>query len=171
MIKKITKIENKIRRVRKTRVAAYCRVSTDSEEQLVSLEAQKQYYEKYITSNPEWDYVGLYYDEGISGTKKEKRPALMQMIKDCEESKIDFIVTKSISRFARNTSDCLELVSYPPTFEKEYMLQHQALQLFFQYCLLRYSFGIAPNHLYRFCAIRTFQRIFPEKRQALLCSV
>lgn len=109
-MKRITKIENQIKRKRKTRVAAYCRVSTDSDEQLISLEAQKQHYETYIKANPDWTYAGLYYDEGITGTKKEKRPALKRMIKDCVSGKIDLVVTKSISRFARNTTDCLELV-------------------------------------------------------------
>ncbi len=94
----------------KLRVAAYCRVSTDSVEQLESLETQMKHYESYIKSNPNWEFAGLYYDEGITGTKKEKRPELLRMIADCENRKIDFIVTKSISRFARNTTDCLELV-------------------------------------------------------------
>ena len=94
----------------KLRVAAYCRVSTDSDDQLVSLDTQIKHYESYIKSNPDWDFAGLYYDEGITGTKKEKRPELLRMIADCENKKIDFIVTKSISRFARNTADCLELV-------------------------------------------------------------
>jgi len=94
----------------KIRVAAYCRVSTGMEDQLVSLETQKNHYENLIGSNPEWEYAGLYYDEGISGTSKERRPALLQMIADCEAGKIDRVMTKSLSRFARNTTDCLELV-------------------------------------------------------------
>jgi DNA invertase Pin-like site-specific DNA recombinase len=91
-------------------VAAYCRISTDSNEQLVSLQAQKSHYETYIKANPEWEYAGLYYDEGISGTKKKNRAELLRMISDCENRKIDLIITKSISRFARNTTDCLEMV-------------------------------------------------------------
>lgn len=108
----ITKIdENKsIDSTKKVRVAAYCRVSTASDEQLVSLEAQKAHYEKYIRSNDEWEFAGLYYDEGISATKKDKRNGLLSMIADCEKGRIDLIITKSISRFARNTTDCLELV-------------------------------------------------------------
>lgn len=94
----------------KLRVAAYARVSTDSEDQLVSLETQIKHYESYIKTNPAWEFAGLYYDEGITGTKKEKRPELLRMIADCEQRKIDLIVTKSISRFARNTLDCLGLV-------------------------------------------------------------
>lgn len=92
------------------RVAAYARVSTDSDEQLESLKAQREHYERYIKSNPEWEFAGLYYDEGISGTKMEKRTELLRMIRDCKQGRIDFIITKSISRFARNTVDCLELV-------------------------------------------------------------
>ncbi|MBQ1491932.1 MAG: recombinase family protein, partial [Blautia sp.] len=64
---------------KKRRVAAYCRVSTGTDDQLVSLEVQKAHYEEYISGNPEWEYAGIYYDEGITGTKKEKRPALMRM--------------------------------------------------------------------------------------------
>lgn len=113
MMKKITKIEgNKIDSFNKPklRVAAYCRVSTNSDEQLVSLQTQKTHYETYIKKNPEWEYVGLYYDKGISGTKKEKRSELLRMLSDCENRKIDLIITKSISRFSRNTTDCLEMV-------------------------------------------------------------
>ncbi|MGI6161612.1 MAG: recombinase family protein, partial [Christensenellales bacterium] len=112
-MKKVTKIVQNtadITEQTKLRVAAYCRVSTDSDEQIESLEAQKKHYESYINANPEWKFAGLYYDEGITGTKKEKRPELLRMIADCENRKIDLIVTKSISRFARNTTDCLELV-------------------------------------------------------------
>ena len=112
-MKKITKIEgNKVASIvkPKLRVAAYCRVSTGSDEQLVSLQAQKSHYETYIKANPEWKYVGLYYDEGISGIKKENRTELLRMLSDCEKKKIDLIITKSISRFARNTTDCLEMV-------------------------------------------------------------
>ena len=112
-MKRITKIaENKTIPIfkEKLKVAAYCRVSTDSSEQLLSLEAQKSHYESYIKANPEWAFVGIYYDEGISGTKKEKRAGLLRLISDCENKRIDFIITKSISRFSRNTMDCLELV-------------------------------------------------------------
>ncbi len=112
-MKKVTKIAPTTRPTAEQsqlRVAAYARVSTDSDEQLVSLETQKNHYESYIKANPEWEFAGLYYDEGITGTKKEKRPELLRMIADCEQSKIDLIVTKSISRFARNTMDCLGLV-------------------------------------------------------------
>ena len=111
-MKKITKIEPSDGHVsqQKLRVAAYCRVSTDTDIQLGSLETQKTHYEALINANPEWEFAGLYYDEGITGTKKEVRPALMKMIADCEEGKIQRILTKSLSRFSRNTADCLELV-------------------------------------------------------------
>lgn len=112
-LKKVTKIERAADIAAdkpKLRVAAYCRVSTDTDEQLESLETQIKHYESFIRANPEWEYAGIYYDEGVSGTKKEKRPELLRMIADCENRNIDFIVTKSISRFARNTTDCLELV-------------------------------------------------------------
>ena len=110
-MKTITKIEPSAARPSKdkTRVAAYCRVSTGMDDQLVSLETQKSHYEDLIGSNPDWVFAGLYYDEGISGTSKEKRPALQRMIADCEAGRIDRILTKSLSRFARNTTDCLEL--------------------------------------------------------------
>jgi len=109
---RITKIENEQPQgsKKKIRVAAYARVSTDSEEQLASLAAQKDHYETYIKQNHEWEYAGLYYDEGITGTKKEKRSGLLKMLAACEAKKIDQVITKSISRLARNTTDCLEIV-------------------------------------------------------------
>ncbi len=111
-MKKITRIEPAAatKKKKKRRVAAYCRVSTATEDQLVSLDAQKAHYEEYITAHPDWEFAGLYYDEGISGTKKEIRPALMKLIADCEDGAVEYIVTKSLSRFARNTTDCLELI-------------------------------------------------------------
>ena len=111
-MKKITKIgtNEPLAEKKKLKVAAYCRVSTASDEQLISLEAQKAHYESHIRANDEWEYVGLYYDEGITGTKKDVRAGLLSMIADCEAGKIEFIITKSISRFARNTTDCLEMV-------------------------------------------------------------
>lgn len=112
-MKRITKIEanEKLQKTpKKLRVAAYARVSTDSREQLVSLDAQRNHYETCIKSNPNWEYVGLYYDEGVSGTSMAKRDGLIKMLDDCEAGKIDFIIIKSISRFARNTTECLEAV-------------------------------------------------------------
>lgn len=92
------------------RVAAYCRVSTDQAEQLSSYEAQVNYYTTYITNHPDYEMAGIYADEGISGTNTKKREQFNRMIEDCKAGKIDMIITKSISRFARNTLDCLNYV-------------------------------------------------------------
>ena len=95
---------------KKIRVAAYCRVSTNAEDQLNSYHAQMTYYKKHISSNDKWEYAGIYADEGISGTQVRKRDAFLRMIKDCEKGKIDMILTKSVSRFARNIVDSLQFV-------------------------------------------------------------
>lgn len=92
------------------RVAAYCRVSTDSEEQLTSYKTQMKVYSEMIAENPDWTFAGMYADEGISGTRADKRPQFQKMINDCIKGKIDLIITKSVSRFARNTVECLEYV-------------------------------------------------------------
>ena len=92
---------------KKIRVAAYCRVSTDQEDQLHSFEAQVEYYTKYINEHENYEMAGIYADEGISGTNTKKREQFKKMIADCEGGKIDLVITKSISRFARNTQDCL----------------------------------------------------------------
>ena len=91
-------------------MAAYCRVSTDQGEQLLSYENQVNYYTNYISENPLYEYAGTYADEGISGTNTKKRDEFNRMIADCRAGKIDMIITKSISRFARNTLDCLNYV-------------------------------------------------------------
>ena len=95
---------------RQLRVAAYCRVSTDEEEQLSSYEAQQSYYTDYIMKNRDWSMAGIFADEGITGTSARKRPEFLRMIKLCKKKKIDVILTKSISRFARNTVDCLNYI-------------------------------------------------------------
>lgn len=95
-----------IREARKTRTAAYCRVSTNLENQEDSFETQKRYYDEYIHSNPEWEYAGIYADQGISGTDAKKRPGFQQMVEDAIDGKIDLILVKSISRFSRNLIDC-----------------------------------------------------------------
>lgn len=92
------------------RVAAYARVSTDSEEQLTSYEAQVDYYTKYIHSRSDWEFVDVYTDEGISATNMKKRDGFNRMVADALDGKIDLIVTKSVSRFARNTMDSLTTV-------------------------------------------------------------
>src|SRR5690625_2698067 len=94
----------------KQKVAAYIRVSTSNEEQLISLEAQRRHYKTLIEKNEEWQLVDIYSDEGITGTKKDRRPELLRLISDCEKGKIDFTLTKLISRFARNTLDYLKYI-------------------------------------------------------------
>ena len=108
----------------KLRVAAYCRVSTDSDEQATSYEAQVEHYTEYIQKNPDWEFAGIYADDGISGTNTKKREEFNHMIDDCKAGNIDMIITKSISRFARNTLDCLKYIrqlkdmNIPVLFEK-----------------------------------------------------
>lgn len=89
------------------RVAAYCRVSTDSDEQLESYEAQVSYYTDLIAKNPQWQLAGIYADEGITGTSAYKRDSFLRLMRDCNKGKVDLIVTKSVARFARNTVDSL----------------------------------------------------------------
>ena len=109
----------------KLRVAAYCRVSTDSDEQATSYEAQIEHYTEYIKKNPKWVLAGIYADDGISGTNTKYRAEFNRMIDDCMEGSIDMVITKSISRFARNTLDCLKYIrqlkdkNIPVYFEKE----------------------------------------------------
>ena len=111
--------------VKKLRVAAYCRVSTDNEEQATSYGAQIAHYREFISSNPDWILVDVYADDGISATSTKHREEFNRMIEDCKQGKIDMIFTKSISRFARNTVDCLNYIrelkgmNIPVFFEKE----------------------------------------------------
>ena len=111
--------------MRQLRVAAYCRVSTEEEEQQSSYEAQCTYYTDKIMTNPEWTMAGIFADEGISGTSTKNRDDFNRMIRRCRQKKIDLILTKSISRFARNTLDCLKYIrqlkdkNIPVFFEKE----------------------------------------------------
>ncbi len=107
----------------KKRVAAYCRVSTDSEEQLTSYKAQKAYYTQIISENQDWELAGIYADQGISGTSLKKRKEFNRMITACKRGRIDMILTKSLSRFARNTVDCLETVR---------MLKAQGIRVIFE---------------------------------------
>ncbi len=94
----------------KQRVAAYCRVSTNNKEQINSYEAQKVYYTQKIEENPDWELAGIFADRGLSGTSLKKRDNFNKMIAACKRGRIDTILTKSLSRFARNTVDCLETV-------------------------------------------------------------
>ena len=124
-MKRIRTIEAAVLEEKKLRVCAYCRVSTDQAEQKNSFTAQVEHYTSYIRSNPAWNFAGIYADEALSGKNAAKRPEFMRMVKDAENNKIDLIITKSISRFARNTVDCLETVRKLKTmgigiyFEKE----------------------------------------------------
>ena len=95
---------------RKPRVCAYCRVSTDMDTQALSYELQVQNYTEYISSNPEWEFAGIYADRGISGTSLKHREDFKRMIADCEAGKIDLIVTKAVTRFARNVVDTITTV-------------------------------------------------------------
>lgn len=95
---------------RHMRVAAYCRVSTENEEQTSSFELQKNYFTEYITNQPNWELVDIYADEGISGTQMHRREGLMRLLADCKAGLIDIIITKSIARFARNTAECLTMI-------------------------------------------------------------
>jgi len=129
-IKKITKINPVKPHVMmqlqpQKRVCAYCRVITDSREQQNSFIAQTAYYEELIGKRSDWEYAGIYADEARSGTKLQKRDDFLRMIKDCEAGKIDMIITKSVTRFARNTVDSikairkLKLLGIAVFFEKE----------------------------------------------------
>ena len=112
---------------RKRRVAAYARVSTDSDEQFTSYEAQIDYYTKLIDARDDWEFVHVYTDEGITGTSTKHREGFKQMVADALDGKIDLIVTKSVSRFARNTVDSLTTIRQLKEkgvecfFEKEYI--------------------------------------------------
>ena len=109
----------------KLRVCAYCRVSSDSEEQESSYAAQIEHYTHYIHANPDWAFAGIFADEGLSGTSVHRREEFHRMIAACEAGKVDMVITKSISRFARNTLDCLNYIRklkalrIPILFEKE----------------------------------------------------
>lgn len=116
-IRKVRKIESRVGLLpiadavrQKKRVAAYARVSTDSEEQFTCYEAQVDFYTRYIQNNPEWEFVAVYADEGVTGTNTKRREGFNRMVCDALSGKIDLILTKSISRFARNTVDSLTTI-------------------------------------------------------------
>ena len=113
MGKEVIKLEPKfpqLIKVEKLKVAAYARVSTEKDEQHNSLEVQKDYFLKFIKNEPEWEYVGLYYDDGISELSKKNRDGFNSLVKDTLDGNVDLIVTKSISRFARNTVDTISTI-------------------------------------------------------------
>ena len=107
----------------KRRVAGYARVSTDMEEQTTSYQAQMKYYKKYITARSDWEFVGMYSDEGISATSINHRAGFKKMVEDAMAGKIDLIITKSVSRFARNTVDSLTTVR---------KLKERGIEIFFE---------------------------------------
>ena len=116
LVRTITKIEanpalvSRVSEYRKLRVAAYCRVSTDEEDQMNSLDTQVKYYTGKIAENPNWSMVGIYADEGITGTRTDKREKFLKLMRDCKKGKVDLILTKSTARFARNTVDSLSWI-------------------------------------------------------------
>ena len=112
---------------RQKRVAAYCRVSTKQEEQLNSYEVQKKYYTEKITAEPKWKLVDIFADKGISGTNTKKRDEFNRMIRMCKHGKIDLILTKSISRFSRNTIDCLKYVRLLRELNVDVLFEEQGL--------------------------------------------
>lgn len=126
-LKKVTRIEaiESTSVQRKIRVAAYARVSTSTPEQLESLETQIQHFEDLLSSHPDWHMVGIYVDEGISGTNLADRQELQRLLEDARAGKIDLILTKSISRFSRNIEECLAIIrelsklEVPIHFDKE----------------------------------------------------
>lgn len=112
---------------RQIRVAAYCRVSTQMEEQLNSYEVQVKHYTDKINSEPKWSFAGIYADKGISGTSAKKRDEFMKMIRACKRHEIDMIITKSISRFSRNTLDCLKYIRILKELNVDVYFEEQGL--------------------------------------------
>ena len=143
--------------IQKRRVAAYARVSTDSDEQFTSYEAQIDYYTNYIKKRDDWEFVRVYTDEGISGTNTKRREGFNEMVSDALDGRIDLIVTKSVSRFARNTVDSLTTVrklkekGVEVYFEKEYietalyLILTPNTGLFFVYCSIYCGFAWIPE--------------------------
>ena len=116
--------------VSRRRVAGYARVSTDTDEQFTSYEAQIDYYTNYIKRNPNWDFVRVYTDEGISGTDTRHRTGFNEMVTDALDGKIDLIVTKSVSRFARNTVDSLTTIRKLKEHGVEVFFEKEAIWTF-----------------------------------------
>jgi DNA invertase Pin-like site-specific DNA recombinase len=130
-LKKITKIENEIPVLpQKLKVAAYARVSKDSDEMAHSLSAQISYYSELIQKNPKWEYAGVYADYGISGTGISRRDEFKRLIDDCESGRINLILTKSVSRFARNTVDLLQTIRHLKEIGVEVRFQKENISTF-----------------------------------------
>lgn len=123
----VTEIQPTKKNDEKIRLAAYCRVSSDSSDQMNSFAAQIKYYTDYSKVHTEYELVDIYADEGISGTFLKKRDEFKRLIRDCENRKIDCIITKSISRFARNTSDLLTVLRMLKTLGVRVYFEEQAL--------------------------------------------
>lgn len=118
----------------KLKVAAYARVSTEQDEQQSSYEAQVNYYNQYIRNNPAWEFVGIYADEGITGTNTKKRDGFNRMIADAKAGKIDLILTKSISRFARNTVDALQTIRELSALKVEVYFEKEGIHTLDKQC-------------------------------------
>ena len=142
-------------RSHKLRTAAYARVSSDSDDQLYSFTAQVSYYTELIKGNEEWEFVDIYADEGITGLRMDKRDDFLRMIRDCRKGKIDRILTKSISRFSRNTRECLQIIRELKSigvtiyFEKEHLdtaeISDEMLLTFFSGNAQQESMTISTN--------------------------
>ena len=121
----ITIPANTSAQARKLRVAAYARVSSNSEDQLNSFAAQNAHYTELITSNPDWEFVDVYADKGITGTSAEKRDDFQRLLADCRRGRIDKILVKSSSRFARNAKECLEAIRELKTLDVSVCFEEQ----------------------------------------------
>ena len=126
MEKTIVKIEAEKQIKTRLRVCAYARVSKDKDTMLHSLSAQVSYYNKYINNNPEWEFKGIFADYAYTGTK-EDRPEFMKMLELCEKGEVDLIITKSISRFARNTETVLKTVRYLKSINVDVYFEEQRM--------------------------------------------
>ena len=162
------------KRISKLRVCAYCRVSTMHEEQQNSFDAQIRHYSAMIENNPDWKFAGIYADEGISGKSKKNRTEFLRMIRDAENRKLDLVITKSISRFARNTTDCIETVrllkgwGIGVFFEKENINTLSAeseliLTIFKFHCRRRINIYVAEHSLVKSKAIQARQDAFSDR--------
>ena len=149
-----TKVEKRLR------VAAYCRVSTDTEDQLNSYKSQVEYYTELIKSKPEWPLAGIYADEAITGTQVKKREDFQRLINDCMNGDVDMVITKSISRFARNTLDTLKYVR---------MLKDKGVAVFFEEENVRHPYygrRTAPCD-FKFCCTAGSRKYFCECQKGL----
>lgn len=128
---KVSRIEPKLPPVRRRKkVAAYARVSMETDRLAHSLSAQVSYYNNLIQSNPEWEFAGVFADSGISGTGIRKRDEFQKMLSECEVGNIDIILTKSISRFARNTVDLLDTVRHLKEIGVEVRFEKERISTF-----------------------------------------